>query len=112
MTNNDDFRRQLDGILERMKQILDAKGHDYAGKTDRFANFRLCEMAGIPTWKGIVIRLSDKMSRVLSFAGAGECKVKDESVEDTLIDLANYAILCLIAYRETTRGTHGKINAC
>lgn len=94
------FNAELEKCISRMKEILIATGHDYAGSDDRFSNFRLCEAMGIPTWKGIVIRMSDKLSRIMCFAKADALKVKDESVEDTLIDLANYALLCLCAYRD------------
>lgn len=96
----DAFNVELEKLFCRMRDILIAKGHDYAGASDRFSNFRLCEAMGIPVWKGIVIRMSDKLSRIMCFAKADALQVKDESVEDTLLDLANYALLCLCAYRE------------
>jgi len=96
----DTFNAELDKLMSRMREILVAKGHDYAGADDRFSNFRLCEAMGIPVWKGIVIRMSDKLSRIFCFAKTDIFKVKDESVEDTLLDLANYCLLCLCAYRE------------
>lgn len=39
--------------------------------------------------------MMDKMKRIASFAEKGELQVKDESVTDTLKDLANYS--CLLA---------------
>jgi hypothetical protein len=57
-------------------------------------------MAGIEPWKGVVVRLGDKYSRLCNFAKKGKFEVKDESVEDTLKDLAVYGILALILYRE------------
>ena len=87
-------------LLEKMKATHDAKRHDYANTDDVFANFRTCEMAGIPAWKGCCIRIGDKFSRIMGFAKKETLKVKDESIEDTLIDLANYAIIALILYEE------------
>ena len=40
-------------LLEDMKKTHNAKRHDYASVEDVFANFRTCEMAGIPAWKEI-----------------------------------------------------------
>jgi hypothetical protein len=37
--------------------------------------------------------MSDKFARITTFVNKGVLKVKDESVEDTLLDLANYCIL-------------------
>ena len=87
-------------LLDEMKQVHDAKRHDYADKADVFKNFRLSEMGGIPAWKGCAIRIGDKFSRLMSFLKQEELKVKDESIRDTLIDLANYAIICAILYGE------------
>lgn len=42
-----------------------------------------------------VVRMSDKMERLKSLSKA-EAKVKDESKRDTLIDLANYAMMTVI----------------
>ena len=36
----------------------------------------------------------------MGFAKKEKLKVKDESIKDTLIDLANYAIIALILYEE------------
>jgi hypothetical protein len=37
--------------------------------------------------------MMDKISRIASFIKKGTLEVKDESVKDTLMDLANYCIL-------------------
>ena len=44
-------------LLEEMKKTHNAKRHDYASVEDVFANFRTCEMGGIPAWKGCCVRL-------------------------------------------------------
>ena len=90
-------------LLDKMKKIHSCKNHDYAGENEPFRNFRICETMGISSWKGCLIRISDKFSRLCSFAKKEEYKVKDESVEDTLMDLSIYALICIILYRE--RGT-------
>ena len=87
-------------LLEEMKATHDAKRHDYASTEDVFANFRTCEMAGIPAWKGVAVRISDKFSRIMGFARKERLEVKDESIKDTLVDMANYALIALILYEE------------
>ena len=87
-------------LLEKMREISLAKGHDYSGSEDPMSNFRMCEAMGIPAWKGIVVRLCDKLSRIQNFCKKESLQVKDESIEDTLIDMANYSLLCIIMYRE------------
>ena len=49
-----------------------------------------------------VTRISDKTNRLMSLAAKSEAErmVKDESIRDTLMDLANYAIMSLIEMDE------------
>ena len=42
------------------------------------------------------IRLGDKFNRFKTLSRGGEQKVNDESIRDTLIDLANYAIMTVV----------------
>nr|DAK63910.1 MAG TPA: Nucleotide modification associated domain 1 [Caudoviricetes sp.] len=42
-----------------------------------------------------VVRMSDKMERIKALSKA-DAKVKDESIRDTLLDLANYAIMTVV----------------
>jgi len=72
------------------------KNADYTGiATDPFANFTAVEGISISTIDGFLTRMMDKMQRVSSFNKLGSLQVKDESVTDTLRDLANYS--CLLA---------------
>ena len=87
-------------LLENMKLVHDAKRHDYANTDDVFANFRTCEQAGIPAWKGCCVRIGDKFSRIMGFAKKEKLKVKDESMNDTIRDMANYDLIALISYEE------------
>jgi hypothetical protein len=80
---------------ESMKTITAAKNADYTGVgDDPFANFTRVHALGIcTTEQGFLTRMTDKLSRLSSYCQRGELLVKDESVEDTLLDLANYCIL-------------------
>ena len=87
-------------LLDKMKEIHSNKNHDYSGEGGPFRNFKMSEAMGIPAWKGCLIRMGDKYSRLCSFAKKEEYKVKDENVEDTLLDLAIYSLIDIILYRE------------
>ena len=87
-------------LLNKMRKVHDAKRHDYADVEDVFKNFRTSEMAGIPAWKGVAMRIGDKFSRLMSFCKQEELMVEDESIGDTLIDMANYALICHILFYE------------
>lgn len=84
-------------ILDDMQKVYEAKDNDYSSTGLPMGNLRKCEDAGIEAWRGCIVRMGDKISRLENFLGNVEYQV-DEKAEDTIIDLANYAILtsCLI----------------
>lgn len=47
-----------------------------------------------------VTRMEDKMNRIVSLATGTKNEVTDESIKDTLGDLANYAIMTLIEIKD------------
>lgn len=90
--------KEFDSIIEKMKEIHHDKNHDYAGSGEYLSNLTGCKRMGLSAWKGTLVRMQDKMSRLENFAKQNELKVKNESVEDTFIDLAVYSILGLILF--------------
>lgn len=85
-------------ILNNMQAVYEAKDSDYSATGLPMGNLRKCEDAGIEAWRGCLVRIGDKMSRLENFLKEKEYLVISEKAEDTVIDLANYAILmsCLI----------------
>jgi hypothetical protein len=85
-------------ILDNMQKVYEAKDSDYSATGLPMGNLRKCEDAGIDAWRGCLVRIGDKMSRLENFLKEKEYLVLSEKAEDTVIDLANYAILmsCLI----------------
>ena len=75
-------------ICQKLNQVYKAKNHDYG---DSFGD--TYKKLGIIS---AVTRLSDKMNRLMSLAVSHDAQVKDEKIEDTLLDMANYAIMTLI----------------
>jgi len=75
-------------ICQKLNQVYKAKSHDYG---DSFGD--TYKKLGIIS---AVTRLSDKMNRLMSLAVSHDAQVKDEKIEDTLLDMANYAIMTLI----------------
>lgn len=86
-------------FCDKMIDVTAKKNADYAGAgDDPFNNFRqigsLIHTEDLDIVAvGFLTRMSDKFSRIGSFIAKGELMVKDESVEDTLHDLANYSAL-------------------
>jgi hypothetical protein len=95
---------------DKMIAVTKAKNADYTGGSgDPFSNFRqIAGLVQVPAVIeiGFLTRMSDKMSRIGSFVTKGELQVRDESVEDTLIDLANYCILFAGFIRSQKGGSH------
>ena len=99
--NVEDLLRHAEGTLRKAHNLMEDKNHDYAGAegVDPFRNFKLCEEQGLcSTEIGILVRMTDKMSRLATFLQNEEFRVKDETFDDTVIDLINYAVI-LSAYR-------------
>jgi hypothetical protein len=90
----------------RARELSARKGKDYSGDVDTLANLKFCEAAGVCTaQQGVTIRLLDKIKRLGTLIGSGAAPaVKDESVEDTLLDVVNYALLIMALRKEAKAG--------
>jgi len=84
--------------LQVMGALHDRKQADYGRSDDPFANVRASEDFGIAGWVGAVVRANDKMRRLQAAARGSE--MKNESVEDSLLDLAVYAVIALLLFQE------------
>lgn len=85
-------------VLDELDALQTKKGQDYGSGEDPLANIRASEKFGIPAWLGSIIRGHDKISRIQAFVRNG--KLANESLEDSLVDLAVYAIHAVRLYRE------------
>ena len=87
-------------LLDKMADLHSRKNHDYAGKGSPLRNFYKCKEMGLTPFQGVMVRLSDKWSRIESFMKQGILLVEGESVEDTLLDNAVYSLLAILLLRE------------
>lgn len=78
----------FEDVTINLRNLYDAKNRDYG---DSFG--QSFQKWGLPM---SCIRLGDKLNRLESFAQKKDMQVNDESVEDTLMDMANYAIMTLV----------------
>ena len=74
-------------ITDKMHETYKTKNADYGSSFDKSM-----DEFGITA---AVVRMSDKMERLKSLTKK-KAQVKDESVQDTLLDLANYAIMTVM----------------
>ena len=81
-------------ITKQLNEIYIAKNTDYG---DAFGD--TFKKLGIIS---AVTRIADKTNRLMSLSAKTEAErnVKDETIKDTLVDLANYAIMTLIEMEE------------
>lgn len=75
-------------ICEEINDLYARKNHDYG---DSFHQTFVEEGMAMAR-----IRLGDKFNRFKTLSRNKEQKVNDESIRDTLIDLANYAIMTVL----------------
>jgi len=93
--------REFVAVLEELKALHLQKTLDYGVDDDALSNIRSsADIVNMPAWAGCVIRMSDKMHRLKAFFRRG--KTEFDGVEDTLLDLACYAAIALVLYREQT----------
>ena len=96
--NNPEFIKSIEDSYAKGVEIIKKKNADYANETDPFKNFRSAEVAGIGVGRAIIVRVLDKISRIQNLLDR-EAAVKDEKIEDTLLDAINYLAI-LKAYLE------------
>ena len=92
-------------LCDALKEMHRRKSSDYGcpSGTDPLANIRNgAKFVGIPSWKGAMVRLSDKVTRLASYNATG--RLENESLEDNLFDLASYSLLALLLHREERDG--------
>ena len=95
-----DLKEEFDKLQEKKKEVLIKKNHDYARQDDVFSNFKIIsEIANISIERVFLVFISVKIARLRELLLTGK-KVKNESIEDTLLDLANYTELLYFYLKE------------
>lgn len=86
-------------LCEELNKTYENKNHDYGDSFGETFN-----KLGIIS---AVTRISDKYNRLVSLCTKTEeeMMVKDESIQDTLLDMANY---CMMTVIELRRNKHNK----
>jgi len=93
------MRKRFLEIMGQMWLINLRKSNDYATNEDPLSNLKRSINLGISPFKGVLLRLEDKFSR-LEELSKKESMVIDESIKDTLIDTAVYCLLAVIVLEQ------------
>lgn len=98
MTKNQQ-QETLSLLFERLSKITADKGDDYASG-DRLSNFKLAgEICQITPSQQCLSLIATKVARLGSLLKDGR-KAKNESIDDSVIDLMNYAALLYMIINE------------
>lgn len=90
--NKKEQLEHFDATVAKMRGILEKKGDDYAG-ADRLSNFKkVGAMVNTSPETSCLDKIATKIAR-LGTLFASEKPPANESIEDSIIDLANYALL-------------------
>jgi len=85
-------QKQFLEITEEMKSIMFARGNDYANE-DRLSNFKLAgQISGLTPELNCLSLISTKVARLGVLLNNNKTP-NNESIHDSLLDLANYTIL-------------------
>lgn len=99
MTDQELIENTFKEIYDKGLEIIAKKGADYANEDNRFINFeKLANLNDLTPQRAFCFYLGIKIARLTELY-KGKKQPKNESVEDTLLDLINYAVL-FIAYNK------------
>ncbi len=87
-------------LLDEIAALHSRKNHDYSKPEEPLSNFTRSEALGVEAWRGVLVRMSDKWSRIEQLA-SGKTP-KNESMRDSLIDLAVYALIDVLLLEDAT----------
>jgi hypothetical protein len=83
--------------FDKAHKICVIKNEDYASTDSPFKNFEAANLVGLSAEQALLLQMANKLSRIGNLIG--DKKAKNEPIEDSLIDLINYAAI-LKAYIE------------
>ena len=91
---------KFDQVLQKMKAMHDKKSQDYANDTNRYANFEhAATSAGTTVDVVFRVLIGVKLARLSELQGKGKAPL-NESIMDSLIDLAVYSTLYASYYEK------------
>lgn len=94
-------------LLDEMRELHIKKNAGYSGdSTDRC---RLAEAFGVSTFLGVMVRMSDKWIRITNLIKNLLLDQVGESIDDTLFDLAAYALIAICIRREGQNDSLSKL---
>lgn len=104
MADRHPLSQEFHSLLKTIGDLHDSKQDDYGRQEDPFFNVRASEAFGMPGWVGAMLRASDKVRRIEKAAQQAvkgeQIDLRNEGLEDSLLDLAVYALIAIVLKRE------------
>ena len=101
-----DKNRQIEcfnELVEKQREVMLSKGDDYANQ-DRLSNFKSAAyICGLTTAQHCLAMIATKVARLGVLLDPKSPTPKHESVQDSILDLANYAHLLNMILEEDSR---------
>ena len=91
MNSIEQFVQDSEEIYEDLASILTSKQLDYGP-----GNINNAPGGAI---NGILVRMNDKMERLKNLTYHSDGEPQNESIDDSLIDIANYAVIAMMVRR-------------
>jgi hypothetical protein len=93
--------KHFEVITTQMKETLFKKGNDYSNE-DRLSNFKLAgAICGLKAEQNCLSLIATKVARLGVLLNSDK-EPNNESVQDSVLDLANYSILLSMILKSTT----------
>jgi hypothetical protein len=89
-------------LTNQVGEILLAKGNDYAMASDRLSNFKLAgHICGLSAEQQCLSLIATKVARLGVLFNSGKGR-NNESIQDSVLDLAAYSILLSMILHDKT----------
>jgi hypothetical protein len=85
-------------LIQTAADLHDVKQGDYGRGDDPFANVRASADWGVPEWVGAMVRATDKVRRLQTYAERGT--LANEGVLDAFLDLAVYSLIAAVLWED------------
>lgn len=101
--NKQEQETHFNEVVEKMRNTMLSKGDDYAN-TDRLSNFKLAgNVSGLNAKLNCLSLIATKVARLGVLLNSNK-EPNNESVQDSVLDLANYAVLLSMILAEESDG--------
>lgn len=91
--------QRSDELPEKARELFDQAYDTLLSKHEDYGPDNIARAPGGPM-NGLTVRLWDKLQRLAHLTGQGNREPRHEALEDTLLDLANYALIGVLVLRK------------